>query len=79
MEQKFDLNSIIGFALIFVILIFYHVSKSTDPKWLQQKKAQKALQIKEAKAKALEVKKLSAQAVAATGDTTQLAQLEIFR
>jgi hypothetical protein len=28
---------------------------------LQQKKAQKALQIKEAKAKALEVKKLSAQ------------------
>nr|WP_314840025.1 membrane protein insertase YidC [uncultured Flavobacterium sp.] len=77
-QKKFDLNSIIGFALIFVILIFIMYQNQPDPKVVAAEKAQKALQIKEAKAKALEVKKveIAAQAVAATGDTTQLAQLE---
>ena len=77
-QKKFDLNSIIGFALIFVILIYIMYQNQPDPKVVAAEKAQKAMLIKEAKAKAIDTKKveIAAQAVAATGDTTQLAQLE---
>ena len=77
-QKKFDLNSIIGFALIFGILVFIMYQNQPDPKVVAAEKAQKELQIKEAKAKALEAKivEKAAIAVAATGDSTQLAQLQ---
>ena len=77
-QRKFDLNSIIGFALIFVILIFIMYQNQPDPKVVAAEKAQKELLIKEAKAKELEAKTVAKAtvAVAATGDSTQLAQLQ---
>lgn len=77
-QKKFDLNSIIGFALIFGILVFIMYQNQPDPKVVAAEKAQKELQIKEAKAKAIEAKivEKAAIAVAATGDSTQLAQLQ---
>ena len=55
-QRKFDLNSIIGFALIFVILIFIMYQNQPDPKVVAAEKAKKELSIKEAKAKELEAK-----------------------
>ncbi len=77
-QKKFDLNSVIGFALIFVILIFIMYQNKPDPKVVAAEKAQKELLIKEAKAKELEAKTVAKAtvAVAATGDSTQLAQLQ---
>ena len=77
-QKKFDLNSIIGFTLIFGILVFIMYRNQPDPKVVAAEKAQKELQIKEAKAKAIEAKivEKAAIAVAATGDSTQLAQLQ---
>nr|WP_309760856.1 membrane protein insertase YidC [Flavobacterium sp.] len=77
-QKKFDLNSIIGFALIFGILVFIMYQNQPDPKVVAAEKAQKELQIKTAKAKAIEAKivEKAAIAVAATGDSTQLAQLQ---
>lgn len=77
-QKKFDLNSIIGFALIFGILVFIMYRNQPDPKVVAAEKAQKELQIKEAKAKVIEAKivEKAAIAVAATGDSTQLAQLQ---
>ena len=78
-QRKFDLNSIIGFALIFVILIFIMYQNQPDPKVVAAEKAKKELSIKEAKAKELEAKTVerATVTVAATGDSTQLAQLQI--
>ena len=77
-QKKFDLNSIIGFALIFGILIFIMYQNQPDPKVVAAEKAQKELLIKEAKVKALEAKTVAKAtvAVAVTGDSTQLAQLQ---
>ena len=77
-QRKFDLNSIIGFALIFVILIFIMYQNQPDPKVVAAEKAKKELSIKEAKAKELEAKTVerATVTVAATGDSTQLAQLQ---
>ena len=77
-QKKFDLNSIIGFALIFGILVFIMYQNQPDPKVVAAEKAQKELQIKTAKAKAIEAKivEKAAIAAAATGDSTQLAQLQ---
>lgn len=77
-QRKFDLNSIIGFALIFVILIFIMYQNQPDPKVVAAEKAKKELSIKEAKAKELEAKTVEKATitVAATGDSTQLAQLQ---
>jgi hypothetical protein len=36
--KKFDLNSIIGFALIFGILVFIMYQNQPDPKWLKKLK-----------------------------------------
>ena len=77
-QKKFDLNSIIGFALIFGILVFIMYQNQPDPKVVAAEKAQKELLIREAKAKELEaitVAKATV-AVATTGDSTQLAQLQ---
>ncbi|MFH6972511.1 membrane protein insertase YidC [Flavobacterium petrolei] len=77
-QKKFDLNSIIGFALIFVILVFIMYQNQPDPKVVAAEKAQKELLIREAKAKELEAKTVAKAtvAVATTGDSTQLAQLQ---
>lgn len=77
-QKKFDLNSIIGFALIFGILVFIMYQNQPDPKVVAAEKAQKELLIREAKTKELEQKTLAKAtvAVATTGDSTQLAQLQ---
>ncbi|RDI50460.1 membrane protein insertase YidC [Flavobacterium glaciei] len=77
-QKKFDLNSIIGFALIFGILVFIMYQNQPDPKVVAAEKAQKELLIREAKAKELELKTVAKAtiAVATTGDSTQLAQLQ---
>jgi YidC/Oxa1 family membrane protein insertase len=77
-QKKFDLNSIIGFALIFGILVFIMYQNQPDPKVVAAEKAQKELLIREAKAKELEAKTVAKAtvAVATTGDSTQLAQLQ---
>ena len=77
-QKKFDLNSIIGFALIFGILVFIMYQNQPDPKVVAAEKAQKELLIREAKAKDLEQKTVAKAtvAVATTGDSTQLAQLQ---
>lgn len=77
-QKKFDLNSIIGFALIFGILVFIMYQNQPDPKVVAAEKAQKELLIREAKTKELEAKTVAKATVevAATGDSTQLAQLQ---
>ncbi|MGO4906432.1 membrane protein insertase YidC [Flavobacterium sp. W20_MBD1_R3] len=77
-QKKFDLNSIIGFVLIFGILIFIMYQNQPDEKVIAAEKAQKELVIRETKAKELEDKTIATAtvAVAATGDSTQLAQLQ---
>ena len=77
-QKKFDLNSIIGFALIFGILVWIMYQNQPDPKVVAAEKAQKELAIKQAKAKEIEAKTVAKAtiAVAATGDSTQLAQLQ---
>lgn len=77
-EKKLDLNSIIGFVLIFGILLWIMYQNKPDEKAIAAEKAQKELVIKEAKAKELAAKNLAKAtvAVATTGDSTQLAQLQ---
>ena len=77
-EKKFDLNSIIGFVLIFGILIWIMYQNQPDPKVVAAEKAKKELVAQAAKAKELAQKSIekSAVAVATTGDSTQLAQLQ---
>jgi len=77
-EKKFDLNSIIGFVLIFGILIWIMYQNKPDAKVVAAEKAQKELLIKQAKAKELTDKVVAkaTAAVATTGDSTQLAQLQ---
>jgi YidC/Oxa1 family membrane protein insertase len=77
-QKKFDLNSIIGFVLIFGILIWIMYQNQPDPKAIAAEKAKKELVAKAAKAKELEQKSIeqAAVAVATTGDSTQLVQLQ---
>ncbi|SHF76190.1 protein translocase subunit yidC [Flavobacterium segetis] len=77
-QKKFDLNSIIGFGLIFIILIFIMYRNQPDPKVVAAEKAEKELVIKATKAKELQDKTVAKAtiAVAATGDSTQLAELQ---
>jgi len=77
-QKKFDLNSIIGFALIFIILIFIMYQNQPDPEAVAAEKVEKELVVKAAKAKELQDKTVATAtiAVAATGDSTQLAQLQ---
>ncbi|HCF03386.1 membrane protein insertase YidC [Flavobacterium sp.] len=77
-QKKLDINSIVGFVLIFGILIWIMYQNQPDPKVIAAEKAQKELVAKAAKVKELEQKSIekAAVAVAATGDSTQLAQLQ---
>ncbi|WP_348813532.1 membrane protein insertase YidC [Flavobacterium maritimum] len=77
-EKKFDLNSIIGFVLIFGILIWIMYQNQPDPKVIAAEKAKKELLLQQAKAKELADKAVAKAtvAVATTRDSTQLAQLQ---
>ena len=79
-EKKFDLNSIIGFVLIFGILIWIMYQNQPSDKEIAAEKAKKELVAKqEAQAKADKTKTavLPVAAAAATpGDTVQLANLQ---
>ena len=78
-EKKFDLNSIIGFVLIFGILIWIMYQNQPSDKEIAAEKAKKELIAKqEAQAKADKTKTavLPVAAAATPGDTVQLAQLQ---
>jgi YidC/Oxa1 family membrane protein insertase len=77
-EKKLDLNSIIGFVLIFGILIWIMYQSQPSEKEIAAEKAKKELVAKqEAQAKADKTKTAVLPAVPATpGDTVQLAQLQ---
>lgn len=77
-EKKLDLNSIIGFVLIFGILIWIMYQNQPSEKEIAAEKAKKELVAKqEAQAKADKAKTASLPAAALTpGDTVQLAQLQ---
>lgn len=78
-EKKFDLNSIIGFVLIFGILIWIMYQNQPSDKEIAAEKAKKELVAKqEAQAQADKAKTavLPVAAATAPGDTVQLAQLQ---
>lgn len=77
-EKKLDLNSIIGFVLIFGLLIWIMYQNQPSEKEITAEKAKKELVAKqEAQAKADKAKTTSLPAAAVTpGDTVQLAQLQ---
>jgi YidC/Oxa1 family membrane protein insertase len=76
-EKKIDINSIIGFILIFGILVWIMFQNQPDPKVVAAEKAQKELVLKAQKAKELANKAVEKATVAvATGDTTQLVALQ---
>ena len=77
-QKKLDINSIVGFVLIFGILIWIMYQNQPDPNGSGAEKAKKELVAKAAKAKELAQKSIekAAVAVATTGDSTQLAQLQ---
>ena len=76
-ERKIDINSIIGFILIFGILVWIMYQNQPDPKVVAAEKAQKELVLKAQKAKELANKAVEKATVAvATGDSTQLVALQ---
>lgn len=76
-EKKIDINSIIGFILIFGILVWIMYQNQPDPKVVAAEKAQKELVLKAQKAKELANKAVEKATVAvATGDATQLVALQ---
>ncbi|MET0944826.1 MAG: membrane protein insertase YidC, partial [Flavobacterium sp.] len=78
-EKKFDLNSIIGFVLIFGILIWIMYQNQPSDKEIAAEKAKKELVAKqEAQAKADKTKTavLPVATTTTPGDTVQLAQLQ---
>ena len=76
-EKKIDINSIIGFILIFGILVWIMYQNQPDPKVVAAEKAQKELVLKAQKVKELANKAVEKATVAvATGDSTQLVALQ---
>ena len=77
-EKKLDLNSIIGFVLIFGILIWIMYNNQPDPKVIAAEKAKKELLINQEKAKSAANNAVANATVeiAKTGDTLQLAKLQ---
>lgn len=76
-EKKLDLNSIIGFVLIFGILIWIMYQNQPSEKEIAAEKAKKELVAKqEAQAKADKTKTAALPVAATPGDTVQLAQLQ---
>jgi YidC/Oxa1 family membrane protein insertase len=70
-QKKFDSNSIIGFVLIFGILLWIMYQNQPDPVVIAAEKAQKEMVVQEAKAKELNDKVVAEAtvAVATTGET----------
>lgn len=76
-EKKIDINSIIGFVLIFGILVWIMFQNQPDPKVVAAEKAQKELVLNAQKAKQLANQAVEKATVAvATGDSTQLVALQ---
>jgi YidC/Oxa1 family membrane protein insertase len=75
-EKKLDLNSIIGFVLIFGILIWIMYQNKPSEATIAADKAKKELVAKEAKAKAAAVQTIATPTAVVAGDSTQLAQLQ---
>ncbi|PWA07102.1 membrane protein insertase YidC [Flavobacterium laiguense] len=75
-EKKLDLNSIIGFVLIFGILIWIMYQNKPSEATIAADKAKKELVAKEAQAKAVAVKAIVVPTAVVAGDSTQLVQLQ---
>ena len=75
-EKKIDLNSIIGFVLIFGILIWIMYNNKPSEATIATEKAKKELVAKEVQAKAIAVKPVTTPTVTVAGDSTQLVQLQ---
>jgi YidC/Oxa1 family membrane protein insertase len=75
-EKKLDLNSIIGFVLIFGILIWIMYQNKPSEATIAADKAKKELVAKEAKAKAAAVQSIATPTAVVAGDSTQLVQLQ---
>jgi YidC/Oxa1 family membrane protein insertase len=75
-EKKLDLNSIIGFVLIFGILIWIMYQNKPSEATIAADKAKKELVAKEAQAKAAAVKTIATPTAVVAGDSTQLVQLQ---
>ena len=75
-EKKLDLNSIIGFVLIFGILIWIMYQNKPSEATIAAEKAKKELVAKENANKAVATKIAATPAVVPVGDSTQLAQAQ---
>jgi YidC/Oxa1 family membrane protein insertase len=75
-QKKLDLNSIIGFALIFGILIWIMYQNKPSEKQIAADKAKKELVAKQANAKVATANVAAMPATIIPGDTVKLAQLQ---
>jgi YidC/Oxa1 family membrane protein insertase len=75
-DKKLDLNSIIGFVLIFGILIWMMYQNQPTEKEIAAEKAKKELVVAADKSKQVVAKQTVITTVAATGDTLQMAKLK---
>ena len=75
-EKKLDLNSIIGFVLIFGILLWIMYQNKPSEATIAAEKAKKELVAKAAQSKAESAKPVATPTVAVAGDSTQLLQLQ---
>ena len=75
-EKKLDLNSIIGFVLIFGILLWIMYQNKPSEATIAADKAKKEQLAKASQAKAAEAKPIAAPIAVVAGDSTQLVQLQ---
>lgn len=75
-EKKLDLNSIIGFILIFGILIWIMYNNKPSEAAIAAEKAKKELVAKEKANKAVDIPAAAAPVAVVAGDSTQLVQLQ---
>lgn len=76
-QKKIDINSIIGFILIFGILVWIMYQNQPDPKKVAAEKAQKELVEKAQKQKQIQNQMIAtATQAVATGDSTQIVALQ---
>ena len=76
-EKKFDLNSVIGFVLIFGILIWIMYQNQPSEATIAAEKAKKEQVVKQETAKkTVPAQPINAPAIAAAGDSLQMVQLQ---
>jgi YidC/Oxa1 family membrane protein insertase len=75
-QKKFDPNSLIGFVLIFGILVWIMYKNQPTDAEIAADKAKKELVVKDAKANEASIKVKEVPTVVVTGDTLQMAQLQ---